>query len=431
MYHQHLQHRQGHAYFVPPAMCQQLLEVARRVSRPPQQPPRQHQPHTSAYLAVLESGLSTQKKPAKRPDEETPPEPPPLEEILGRDPEELEPGELQTEPAELEASSNGGMVAEAATADAPPLPAQQGMLGSHAASDSAGSALDLSQQVDSAGGSAVDVPGLPGDVAERSADTAAHDHAVHPEEEPKPSSSLLERFDAARQQHGRDAGAALATSGAPAEGAKPARTSLLGKEALPMLSPLVLSSAPNHTPVQAGASSAPAAQDQAFSFGQPRQLQLQSGNSVNPQQGQAAGLTSTEMTPQQIASPEGDRDAQPEGSGDAQAAEPSSFSFAVASAGLPAATPPSFVKLLQEYGSTSGKPPAETEQSKQPAQGEQCVAVFSLMLPFGSASLVLAYHRIAAHKQPPAHMLTTSAYSVAHLTVLHLLVSPCECKVLA
>ena len=62
--------------------------------------------------------------------------------------------------------------------------------------------------------------------------------------------------------------------------------------------------------------------------------------------------------------------AQPEQSGDAQLAEPSSFSFAVASEGPPAATPPSFVKLLQEYGSTSGKPPVP-EQPEQAVEGTQ------------------------------------------------------------
>lgn len=354
MYHQHLQHRQGHAYFVPPAMCQQLLEVARRVSRPPQQPARAQQLHTSAYLAVLESGLSTQKKPAKRPDEETPPEPPPLEEILGRDPGELEPGELQ-------ASGNEGNAADAATAEAPSVPAQEEQPGDDAVSGSAATTVARCQQISTA-----ERPPLPIESSlesggtEHGTDSAAPDQSVQPAKEPKPSSSLLERFDAARQHAGRS-GAMLATGGAPAVGVRPSMPSPLGMQQLPMLSPLVLSSAPHHTPMQGHASSVPAAQDQAFSFGRAGQLQPQPGSNLPPQQGQATGQPSSETSLAQCARPEQKCDVQP--------TEPNSFSFDVASSGQPSATPPSFMKLLQEYGSTSGKPPAP-DQLEQPVNGK-------------------------------------------------------------
>ncbi len=347
MYHQHLQHRQGHAYFVPPAMCQQLLEVARRASRPPQQAARPNQAHTNAYLAVLESGLSTQKKPAKRPDEDTPPEPPPLEEILGRDPGELEPGELQA-PGNVASATDAAAAAEAL----PVLVRQQPSTA--AASGSAAAAVDLSQQISSVGD-----PPLPESLslqkegASQSTVPAAHDQTVQPPKEPKSSSSLLEKFDAARQQHSGGSSALLATGGAPAVGAKPANPSPLGRQQLPMLSPLVLSSAPNHTPWQAQASLAPAVEDQAFSFGKPRQLQAQPHLTLQH--------ASSEIPLVQSTAPEQDGNAQP--------AEPNSFSFAVAGAGQPPATPPSFVKLLQEYGSTSGKPQAP-EQPEQPISGK-------------------------------------------------------------
>lgn len=367
MYHQHLQHRQGHAYFVPPAMCQQLLEVARRVSRPPQQPARPQHAHTNAYLAVLQSGLSTQKKPAKRPDEETPPEPPPLEEILGRDPGELEPGELQ-------ATCDEAPVAIAAAAPAPPVPAQQGEPCAGAPSGSAATAEDRSQQTCSGGDPPLpaDPPSLQCEGAKQSTNAAAHEVSV-PEKEPKPTTSLLERFDAARQQHSGSAVAMLASGGAEAVRAKPVDPSPLGRQILPMLSPLVLSSAPSHTPMQAHASSAPAAQNRAFSLGQARQLQSQPGNAVHSQQGEAAGQARSEVSPAQCV--------RPEQSGNAEAAEPSSFSFALASVGQPPATPPSFVKLLQEYGSTSCKPPAP-EQPEQPVNGKQ---ILSLTLPAATA----------------------------------------------
>ena len=357
MYHQHLQHRQGHSYFVPPAMCQQLLKVARRASRPPQQPARPHQAHTNAYLAVLESGLSTQKKPAKRPDEDTPPEPPPLEEILGRDPGELEPGELQA------LSNERSLAQTAAAADALPAPAQQGKPCAGAGLGSAATAEDVSQQISSAGN-----PTLPEPLSlHQSAGSAAHAHSVQPENaEPKATASLLERFDAVRQQDRAAAGAVLAAGSAPAVGAKPAHPSPLGRQLLPMLSPLVLSSAPHHTPMQAHASLAPAAQDQEFSFGQPRQPQPQSGTAVHSQPGTAAGQLASEVSLAQFA--------RPEQNGNAHPAEPSSFSFDVAGAGQPPATPPSFVKLLQEYGSTSGKPPAP----EQPINGKW---ILSLTLP--------------------------------------------------
>ena len=298
MYHQHLQHRQGHAYFVPPAMCQQLLDVARRASRPPQQPARPHQAHTNAYLAVLESGLSTQKKPAKRPDEEMALEPPPLEEILGRDPEEIEPGELPIEPGELQASSNGGIAVDAGIAGAPPLPMQQEKPCNGVASASAEPAMDGSQQVSDAEDSVPYPQSLQSEGAKQSFDSAAHGHNLQPGKEAKASSRLLEKFDAARQEHSEGPGAVLATGGATAAGAKPVKPLILGGLHLPMLSPLVLSSAPNHTPMH-HASSAPAAPDQGFSFGQATQLQSQPGGTVHPQQGQAAGEASSEMTPVQ------------------------------------------------------------------------------------------------------------------------------------
>ena len=352
LYHQHLQHRQGHAYFVPPAMCQQLLEVARRVSRPPQQPARAQQLHTNAYLAVLESGLSTQKKPAKRPDEEATPEPPPLEEILGRDPGELEPGELQ-------APGNEGSAADAAAAEPPPLPAEEEQPGNDATSGSAAAAMPRSQQISLS----TERPPLPIDLslesggAEHGTDSAAPDQSAQQAKERNLSSSLLERFDAARQHTGRS-GAMLATGGTPAQGAQPSKPSPLAKQQLPMLSPLVLSSAPHHTPMHDSASSAPAAQNQAFSFAQAGQLQPQPGSNVCPQQGQAAGQHASETS---LTQTEQDCDAQP--------AEPNSFSFDVASSGQLPATPPSFMRLLQEYGSTSGKP-AAPEQLQQPVDGK-------------------------------------------------------------
>ena len=352
-------------------MCQQLLEVARRVSRPPQQPARPQHAHTSAYLAVLESGLSTQKKPAKRPDEDTPPEPPPLEEILGRDPGELEPGELQATCDEAHAGI-------AAAAYAPPVPAQQEEPCGGVSDGTAASAADRSQQISGAGDPPLpaDPPSLQCQEAKQSSNTAAHSNGLRPEKEPKPTTSLLERFDAARKQHTEDSAAVLASDGAVAVDAKPAHPSLLGRQVLPMLSPLVLSSAPSHTPMQAHASSAAVAQAQPRSSGQPGQvgqLQSQPGNAVRSQQGDAPGQARSEVSPAQLLRPGQNNSAAP--------AEPNSYSFALASLEQPPATPPSFVKLLQEYGRTSSKAPAP-EQQEQPVNGEHTL---SLMLAAADA----------------------------------------------
>jgi len=350
MYHQHLQHRQGHEYFVPKAMCQQLLEAARRVSRPPQQPAQQHQPHTNAYLDVLEQGLSTQKKPAKRPDDGAPPEPPPLEEILGREPGEINPGKMH--------ASSDGVTAAGAIGDGALLVAsqQQDKPSAAAANGSAG-AVHGQQQSGSIPSAPPDNLSLQSDGAKQSADSAAATQSDQPEKGASSGSRLLEKFHAARQQHsassGATLGARLAAGGVPALGATPTNPSPLGRQQLPLLSPLVLASAPNHTPLQIHTSSKPTAPHQAFSFGLAGQLQSILGKS-----GDQSAINSEQTTPVQLGRLQCVT----------QPADSSSFSFGLDSPGPPQATPPSFAKLLQEYGSTGGKAQA-AEQLKPPALG--------------------------------------------------------------
>lgn len=349
MYHQHLQHRQGHAFFVPPAMCQQLLEAARRACRPAPplaqqitRQPQQQLPHSNAYLAVLESGLSTQKKPPRKFDDAPPPGPPPLlSEILGREPGEIESKQM-IQPGGKLASSSAAVAADATSKEAAALAAQE----------SEPAMEDLNDTKHCGKGDGALLPeqslSLQGKEGEPGTGSAAAEQA---EIGVRSGSRLLERFDAARHAQGTPSGAPPATGGALALGAASAKPSLLGRQQLPLLSPLVLASAPSHTPFLGAATSAPAAPAHSLSFGQAGQLLIQAGTKQQ---------ASMELCPVQGTRPE-----QADATHAAGAA--SSFTFQVL--GPPPRTPPSFARLLQEYASIGSKPPAPKQLEQTPGEG--------------------------------------------------------------
>lgn len=353
LYHQHVQHQQGHPFFVPPAMCQQLLEAARRACAPQLQPQWQQQAQSNAYLAVLESGLSTQK-PARRPDEETPPAPPPLEEILGREAREMQSGQAAM-------ANNSAALINGSGNDGLPVPAQHDGSGADPMSlaASATHALEQSGMVRGAGPLSQQTnPGLQLSRGQACTQSASALQAEQAEQGARSGLRLLEKFDAARQPRSAlpvpPPGAMRATGGAPAVGAAPAKPSPLGRLHPPLLSPLVLSSAPYHTPLQPHASAAPA---------QPQAPHISTlavhGNMNGAAQEQIARPGSGKITPVQ--------DARPEQNGHAQPAEEGSFSFQQLRAPASQGTPPSFARLLHEYSSAgSGQTAAQ-----QPAFGAQ------------------------------------------------------------
>ena len=359
MYHQHLQHRQGRAFFVPPAMCQQLLEAARRACRPPQplaqqitRQPQQQLPHSNAYLAVLESGLSTQKKPPRKFEDPPPPGPPPLlSEILGREPGEIE-SEQMVQPEGKLASSSAAFAADATSKEAAALAAQESGPAMEDLSGLRGPANDTKH---SGKGDGALLPeqslSLQGREGEPGTGSAAAEQGEQVEDGVRSGSRLLERFDAARHAQGPPSGALPTTGGASALGPASAKPSLLGRQQLPLLSPLVLASAPSHTPFLGATSSAPAAPAHSLGFGQAGQLRVQAGT---------AQQASAELSPLQGTRPE-----QADVTHAAGAA--SSFTFPVP--GPPPRTPPSFARLLQEYASIGSKSPAPKQLQQTPGEG--------------------------------------------------------------
>ena len=324
MYHQHLQHRLGNPFFVPPAMCQQLLEAARQASKPAQQPAHRQQPYTNAYLSVLEKGLTTQKKPAKRSEEETPPDLPPLDDIVSLEAGGLEPGEIATGSA-AEGKDGEGTAAE---------PAQN---------------QHHSQEQRSAEGAVQD--SIPTDPEKTDAQCASTGEQVA-QGGARSGSSLLERFDAVRQPPSAPASASAAVGRGPNSGAAPAKPSPLGRPPLPMLSPLVLASAPHHTPLQQHASSAAAAGQPASSTAHMQQSDLAEASSEQA----IAGATAL-----QGASPEKHSIVQQPAS---------SFSFQPPSTVTLESTPTSLARLLQEYASAGSQAAAAPEPADKPVAAE-------------------------------------------------------------
>ena len=324
MYHQHRQHRLGNPFFVPPAMCQQLLEAARQASMPAQQPAHRQQPYTNAYLSVLEKGLTTQKKPAKRSKEETPPDLPPLDDIVSLEAGGLEPGEIATG-SDAEGKDGEGTAAELAQDQ-----------------------HHSQEQCSAEGAVQISIPTNP----ETSGAQGASAGEQQAQGGVRLGSSLLERFDAVRQPPGAPASASAAIGGGVHSGAAPAKPSPLGRPQLPMLSPLVLASAPHHTPLQPHASSAPAAVQPAAS-------------AAHAQQSDAAEASSAQaipaMTVLQSVSPEEDNIAQQPAS---------SFSFQPPSTGALESTPTSLARLLQEYASAGSQAAAAPEPAGQPVAAE-------------------------------------------------------------
>ena len=324
MYHQHRQHRLGNPFFVPPAMCQQLLEAARQASKPAQQPAHRQQPYTNAYLSVLEKGLTTQKKPAKRSEEETPPDLPPLDDIVSLEAGGLEPGEIATA-SDAEGRDGKGTAAELAQ-DQHHSQEQR----------SAEGAVQLSIPT---------IPETSGAQCTSASEQQAQGGATS-------GSSLLEKFDAVRQPLGAPASASVAIGGGVHSGAAPAKPSPLGRPQLPMLSPLVLASAPHHTPLQPHASSAPAAVEPAASA-----AHVQQSNAAEASSGRAIA----QMTALQGASPEEDNLAQQPAS---------SFSFQPRSTGALESTPTSLARLLQEYASAGSQAAVAPEPASNPVVAE-------------------------------------------------------------
>ena len=324
MYHQHLQHRLGNPFFVPPAMCQQLLEAARQASKPAQQPAHCQQPYTNAYLSVLEKGLTTQKKPAKRSEEETPPDLPALDDIVSLEAGGLEPGEIETG-GDAEGRDDRSTAAELAQDQ---HHSQEQRSAEKAVHDSVPTNPETSGAQSASAG-------------EQQAQGGA-----------RSGSSLLERFDAVRQPQSRPASASAAISGGPTSGAAPAKPSPLGRPQLPMLSPLVLASAPHHTPLQPHASSAPAAVPPAACA-----APAQQSNAAEASNGQAIA----EATALAGASPEEHSIAQQPAS---------SFSFQLPSTGALESTPTSLVRLLQECASAGSQAAAAPEPAGNPMAAE-------------------------------------------------------------
>lgn len=359
MYHQHLQHRQGHAFFVPPAMCQQLLEAARRACRPPLQfaqqitrQPQPQQPHSNAYLAVLESGLSTQKKLPRKFEDAPPPEQPPLlSEILGREPGEIE-SEDTVRPGGMLASSSAAAAADVTSKEAAAPTAQESEPVMEDLNGLRGPAHDTKH---SGKGDGALFPeqslSLHSKRGELGTGSAAAEQGEQVEIGVRSGSRLLERFDAARHAQETPSGAPPTTGSAPALGAAPSRPSPLGRQQVPLLSPLVLASAPSHTPFLGNASTAPAAPAHSLSFGQAGQLPTRAGT---------AQQASAELSPVHDTRPE-----QADATHAAGAA--SSFTFQVPGP-LPR-TPPSFARLLQEFASTGSKAPAPKQPEQTPGEG--------------------------------------------------------------